>query len=53
MTDDLDQNSYELYKSYLEIRDEVEKQHIYIEELQRKIADLEVKLANRERYLYL
>ena len=47
MTNDLDQNSYELYKSYLEIRDEVVKQQIYIEELQRKIADLEVKLANR------
>ena len=53
MTNDLDQNSYELYKSYLEIRDEVVKQQIYIEELQRKIADLEVKLANRERYLNL
>ena len=49
----LDQNYYELHKSYLELSDEVEKQHIYIEELQRKIADLEVKLANRERYLYL
>lgn len=43
----LDQNNYELYKSYLELRDEVEKQHIYIEELQKKIADLKTKVANK------
>lgn len=53
MKNDLDQNTYELYKSYLELQDEVTKQQIYIEELQKKIADLEVKVANRERYLYL
>lgn len=53
MTNDLDQNSYELYKSYLEIRDEVAKQQIYIEDLHRRITDLEDKLANREKYLYL
>lgn len=53
MTNDLDQNTYELYKSYLELQDEIAKQQIYIEELQKKIADLEIKVANRERYLYL
>ena len=53
MTNNLDQNTYELYKSYLELRDEVLKQQIYIEELQKRIADLEIRLANREKYLYL
>lgn len=53
MTNNLDQNTYELYKSYLDLRDEVLKQQIYIEELQKRIADLEIRLANREKYLYL
>ena len=53
MTNNLDQNTYELYKSYLDLRDEVLKQQIYIEELQKNIANLEVRLANREKYLYL
>ena len=47
MQNSLEQNAYELYRSYLELLDEIEKRQIYIEELQKRIAVLEYKVANK------
>ena len=47
MSNNLEQKAYELYRSYLELLDEAEKRQIYIEWLQKRIADLEAKVANK------